>query len=255
MRLLQTDLSIYNKFDFEYPPVGVKYEWGRPEGIERVEKEKRLALCEMLKEAHQRRAPFYFTKDDEDCFGARMLGMTPPPPPSGESGQLGVRFEIFQEARANAASRRHRAYNMQSGTVNYAIFSPLDKLTFEPDLLILTANPRQTEIVERANTYSTGEMFESKMTHHGGCYWLYVYPYLSGKVNYMITGLTFGMKAREVFPDGLILISIPYQRIPEITQNLKEMKWVIMAYTLGREKFLEYEHRIIEGITEEFKLS
>jgi hypothetical protein len=57
MKPLQTDLSIYQKFNFEKPPVGVKYLFHKPEGIEPLVKS--LALCEMLKEAHQREAPFY----------------------------------------------------------------------------------------------------------------------------------------------------------------------------------------------------
>jgi hypothetical protein len=38
MRPLQTDLSIYEEFNFEKPPVGVKSLFEKPEGIERLEK-------------------------------------------------------------------------------------------------------------------------------------------------------------------------------------------------------------------------
>ena len=48
-----------------------------------------------------------------------------------------------------------------------------------------------------------------------------------------------GGKAHQVFPEGWILISIPYNWIPIITQNLKEMKWTLPSYTDGREKFLK----------------
>ena len=49
MKPLQTDLSIYEKFNFENPPVGVKFLPGRPEGIEQLDKS--MALCEMVNEA------------------------------------------------------------------------------------------------------------------------------------------------------------------------------------------------------------
>jgi hypothetical protein len=52
------------------------------------------------------------------------------------------------------------------------------------------------------------------------------------------------MKARQVFPEGWMLISIPYDWIPVITQNLKEMKWILPSYTDGREKFMERDERI-----------
>jgi hypothetical protein len=47
MRPLQTDLSVYNKFEFEKPPVGVKFLFEKPEGIARLDK--KLGFCEMLK--------------------------------------------------------------------------------------------------------------------------------------------------------------------------------------------------------------
>jgi uncharacterized protein (DUF169 family) len=247
MKPLQTDFSVYSQFNFENPPVAVKYFFHKPVGIEPLDKS--LALCEMLKEAHQRKTPFYFTKENENCFGKAFLGMTGDSPQLADGGELGLKLKIFQDPRANSRLRRF-INNMESGSVNYVALSPLDKLTFEPDLLILMANPSQTEIVLRAMMYSTGEMYESKATSVGGCSWLYVYPYLSGKVNYTITGLAFGMKGRQVFPEGWLLIAIPYNWIPTITQNLKQMKWVLPAYTLGREKFMEYEHRIIRELAQ-----
>jgi uncharacterized protein (DUF169 family) len=244
MRPLQSDLSIYSKFNFENPPVGIKYLIDRPEGIEQLDKS--LPLCEMLKEAHQRGTPFYFTKENENCVGKLVMGMLATSPTSG-SGQIGVEFEIFQEARANRNLYQYQP-KLPNGIANYVAYSPLDKLTFEPDLLLLMATVSQTEILMRAMSYSTGELWLSKLTGVGACSWFYAYPYLSGKVNYAITGLSFGMKAKEVFPEGWVLISIPYQWIPTITKSLNEMKWVLPAYTDGREKFLEREKRVMGGL-------
>jgi uncharacterized protein (DUF169 family) len=241
MRPPQTDLSIYKKFNFEKPPVGFKYEFNKPEGIELLDKS--LSLCEMIKEAQQRSTPFYFTKENENCAGKLVLGMVESPPGSA-TGQIGVDFEIFQDARANRSLYRYQL-NLEPGIVKYVACSALDKLTFEPDLLVLMATVSQAEIVMRAMSYSTGEMWSSKLTSVGACTWVYAYPYLSGKVNFTITGLSFGMKAKEVFPEGWMLISIPYQWIPTITQNLNEMKWVLPSYTDGREKFMEREKRIM----------
>ena len=239
MRPLQTDLSIYNKFDFEKPPVGVKFLFNKPEGIERLDKT--LAFCEMLKEAQQRDTPFYFDKENEDCVGKMPLGMMDIPPVL-ESGEFGPKLEIYQEPRANSRIYQHIP-RFARGTVNYVVFSPLDKLTFEPDLLILYATPSQAEIVLRAMSYSTGEMWEPKAMPVVACAWLYVYPYQSGKVNYMVTGMSYGLKAREVFPEGQILISIPWDRLPTITHNLQEMKWVLLAYT-GREQYIAEMNRL-----------
>jgi len=251
MKPLQTDLSVFIKLNLEKPPVGVKYLFHKPEGIKPLGKS--LALCEMLTEAQQRGAPFYFTKDNENCFGKQTLGMVGDgAPPFAESGELGVKLEIFQDARANKRLVRQN-YGLGKGTVNYVVMAPLEKITFEPDLLILMTTARQGEIVLRAMTYSTGELYESKTSTALSCSWLYVYPYLTGKVNYFITGMGFGAIGREAFPPGWVLISIPYNWLPTIVQNLKEMKWELTAYTLGRKKFMQWEKGILDELAREFQ--
>jgi uncharacterized protein (DUF169 family) len=248
MRPLQTDLSVYGKFKFERSPVGVNYFYHKPEGIEKLNKQ--LGLCEMVKEAQQRGTPFYITREEENCVGKTFLGMMGDAQHRSDGGQLGVKLQIFQEGRVNLRLRSFIS-NIPNGSVNYVVFSPINKLEFEPDLLIFLATPSQGEILLRAMTYSTGEMYESRATLVGNCSSVYVYPYLSGKVNYIITGLSYGMKGRHVFPEGWLLISIPYQWIPTITQNLKEMKWVLPGYTMEREEFIAWDAKITKDIVKE----
>jgi uncharacterized protein (DUF169 family) len=247
MRALKTDLSIFEKFNFENPPVAVKFEFHKPTGIKQLDKA--LPFCQMIREAQETRQPFYFTAENENCFGKVALGMEEAP--AWEiSGQLALKFENFEDARGNNRLYQHIPI-LARGTVNYVAFSTLDKLTYEPDLLILMATASQAEIVMRAMSYLTGELTISKSTPVMGCAWIYNYPYVSGKVNHIITGMTFGEKAKEIFPDGWILISIPWDWISMIIQNLKEMKWVLPAYADGREKFLEREKRAVDECIEE----
>jgi uncharacterized protein (DUF169 family) len=252
MRPLQTDLSIFGKLELEKPPVGVKFLFHKPEGIEQLDKS--LALCEMLPEAHRRGTAFYFTKENENCFGSSVVGMAEngASPSFAQSGELGVKLEIFQEQRAN---KRLFQINpgLPQGTVNYVVLAPLDKITFEPDLLLFMTNATQAELILRAMTYSTGEMYDSKTTTALSCAWLYAYPYTTGKVNYYISGMGFGTIGREALEPGWVLIAIPYNWIPTIADNLKEMKWKLTAYTLGREKFLQWEHGILQQLAQEFQ--
>ena len=245
MKPLKQDLSVFNKFDFERSPVGVKFLFDKPEGIERIDKS--LPLCEMIKEAQQRGTPFYLDKKNENCFGKAVLGMEDVPS-FAESGQVGLKLEIYQDARANARLYQYIT-KLEKGTVNYVAFSTLNELAFEPDLLILMTTPSQAEVVLRAMSYSTGEPWEPKAMGVLGCAWLFTYPYMSGKVNYTITGLAFGMKAKEIFPEGWMLITIPYHWIPIITQNLKEMKWILPSYTDGRKQFDERERKLMEELS------
>jgi uncharacterized protein (DUF169 family) len=116
---------------------------------------------------------------------------------------------------------------------------------------MLMATPSQAEIVLRAMTYSTGDIIETKSTGVLKCAWLYVYPYQSGKVNYTVTGLGMGMKAHRVFPEGWILMSIPYMWIPTITRNLHEMKWVLPSYEDTYEEFLQRKMNMMEELMQE----
>jgi uncharacterized protein (DUF169 family) len=67
LKPLTQDLSVYEKFNFERAPVGVKFTYREPEGVQQLDTQ--AALCEMLKLAQQRDAPFYITKENENCTG------------------------------------------------------------------------------------------------------------------------------------------------------------------------------------------
>lgn len=246
MRPLQTDLSIFNKFNFERKPVGVKFMPTKPEGIEKLNKI--LDFCEMLKEA-QEGSPFYVTEEEFTCIGPLLLGMVDHDP-IFESGLVGPRLGVFQDSRAN-----RRLYDvipkLAKGTVNYVAFSPLDELTFDPDLLIVMANTSQTEILLRAHSYMTGEMWSTRGTPVAACAWLYIYPYVSGKLTFTLTGLSFGMKARQLFPEGLVLMTIPWGLLPGMVQSLQEMEWVLHSFTIGREEHKKKIKKIINELKQE----
>jgi uncharacterized protein (DUF169 family) len=237
------DYSIFDKFNFERKPVGVKFLSTKPDGIKRLDKI--LDFCEMLVEAQQGSA-FYATKEDFTCIGPLLLGMVDEDP-IFESGQVGPKLEAFKDVRAN---RRIYQYlpRLKKNVINYVVFSPLDKMSFEPDILIVTANVSQAEILLRAKSYTTGETWSARGTTVAACSWLYLYPYLSGEMNLTVTGLSFGMRARRLFPEGLILISIPWDLLPGIISNLPDMNWVPHSYTIGRDEHKKKVKKIIEEL-------
>ena len=249
MQPLTTDLSIYKKFNFKNPPVGVKFEFGRPDDIRPLDETH--PLCEMFKVAQQKDHAFYITKENENCVGRLTLGMEEYPL-YVEAGELGPKFGIFKSATANKKIYDYIP-RFEKGTVNYVIFARLDKITFEPDLLITMGTPDQAEIILRAMSWSTGVPWEAKATSPLGCSWVYAHPIKSGNVNYSITGLAFGMKAKHIFEPGQVVVSMPFNWIPVITQNLKEMVWELPSYTEGREAFEQREMKLMAEMGEKFK--
>ena len=174
------------------------------------------------------------------------------PDPVTESGQIGAKERIYQEARANARIYGH-IQRIPKDTVRYVAFSTLDKLSFSPDLLILTATPSQAEILLRALSYSTGKPVVSKCTPVLMCGWIFSYPYLTGEMNYVVTGIGYGMKNQKLLPEGLFLISVPYDVIPMMLENLKEMELVLPITRMGDEERSEYSVKVMSKIRQEYE--
>ena len=231
MPVKKLDYSIFDKFKFERKPVAVKFSLAKPEGIEQTGKS--LALCEMFKEAQTGR-PFYVTQENVQC-GEQVLGMKEYPPVM-YSGQLGPMFAMFKNTGANRRIYDYVPY-LPKDSAKYISHASLDKMTFEPDLLVITASVPQAEIILRASSYSDGKMWQAKATTCLACAWIYAHPYLTGQMNYTVTGLGFSMKARGVLPDGLMIITFPFDAIPSLINNLNEMEWDPYWFHLGRDGF------------------
>ena len=217
---------LLDKLGFELPPVGVKLSVKPPHSIRKLDE--RLAFCEMLRKAQQGSA-FFAGAEDHACeAGLYVLGQAEAPEPM-ISGEFGARLRIFEEPRSASRLYLHIP-RIGRGVVHYVSFAPLHELSFDPDLLILLADAGQTEILLRAMSYRTGQVWESRFTAAIGCAWTYIYPYLSGKLNYVVTGLGHGMRRRKLLPEGRQVISIPFDLLPSILQALKDMPWVLPAY-------------------------
>jgi len=238
MTLTEKDLAILGKFDFDIQPVGVKFLARRPDLVDRLGEN--MAFCEMLPKAQEGNV-FYADAENHTCeAGLYVLGQADAPGPF-IGGEFGAGLKIFEQPRS--ASRLYLYIpKIGKNVVNYVAFSPLDKLSFEPDILVFLANASQTEILLRAMSYKTGQMWQSKFSAAIGCAWIYIYPYLTGKLNYTPTGLGHGMKRRNLFPEGLQLISIPFDLLCPMLETLREMPWVLPAY---KPDGLEFVRRVL----------
>lgn len=224
--LTQEAKDLFARLEMEFPPVAVKFSYQKPDGVEHTDET--LSFCQFLKKAQTEGRKFYITKDDDNCTGKIALGMAPKDPFS-VSGIVGRDFEVFRDCAANI--RLHNSYPViNPGTIRYVEFCPVSMCDFSPDLVICVANTRQAEILMRATSYISGDLWESRTSIVMSCAWTYSYPYLSGKVNSCITGMHHGMKRRGVYPEGLHIISIPYQKLDEVITALKEMPWVPISF-------------------------
>ncbi|NLV50194.1 MAG: DUF169 domain-containing protein [Clostridiales bacterium] len=249
--ICRSDFSPLSDLDLEAPPVGIKFSFFRPENISPLEAEAELSLCEILRKSQLENRAFYFSDENkETCIGKIVLGMESFST-FETSGQIGERLGVFEDARANQNLYQFIP-KLDPGVSNYVLFSPADKLTFEPDVLIVSARPAVAEIVMRAVTYSTGEMYKSCCTPVMGCAWFLVYPYKKGEVNFVIPAFVHGPHGRELWPTDTVLISIPYRWIPTVLTNLSRMTHHLPSHE-GKQQYYEEFGGILKDLSEKAK--
>ncbi len=238
--LSQKAKDLFAALEMEYPAVAIKFHYCNPGSVEHTDEQ--LSFCQYVKKAQLSGKRFYIGKEDDDCFGKVVLGMEPKPPLAA-SGIAGVDFGIYRTPAPNA--RLHASYpTLTAGSVNYAEFCPLADCDFYPDLIICVANTKQADILMRATSYISGDLWESRTSCVMSCAWTYAYPFLSGKVNFCVTGMHHGMKRRKTYPEGLHIIAIPYQKIDEMVMALDEMPWVPIAFREDEESKEELKRRM-----------
>lgn len=223
--LSQHAKDLFAKLNMEFAPVALKYCYSMPEGVDHCDET--LSFCEFAKKAQTSGKQFFITKENDNCFGKMVMGMMPKPP-LGASGQAGFDFGVYRTQAPNARLY-HNLTTLTPGACNFVIFSPLSICDFDPDIVLCVAEPEQGDILMRATSYISGDIWESKASSVLACSWLFGYPYVSGKVNFVITGLGHGMRRRKVYPAGRMLISIPYAKLQEVIQALDEMDWELIA--------------------------
>jgi uncharacterized protein (DUF169 family) len=249
MKPRSRDYSIFERFQFTRKPVGIKFLPYHPEGIRRLDKS--LYFCQMFTEA-QASEPFCVQREDFHCTEPLTLGMEEPDPVL-LSGMVGEMDDLYDELRANQKIYRV-VPRMLKGSVKTVTFASIDKMTFEPDVLIITAdNVDQARIIMRASVYSTGEAWGSRGTPVLACSWLYVYPYLSGEINYTTSGMSMGMQTLKVLPQGLPIISIPWVKLPMVLDNLNKMNWHPLSETVTGDAHKKRFEGILQTINEKIK--
>lgn len=213
-----------------YTPVAVKFLAVKPEnfGISVPHIDKKMSLCQFVSHAQRTGEAFYIQKEDENCVGRSVLGMMKESP-IGLSGQAGFDFGVYRTQAPN--SRLY--YNIPTllpGTCNYVVFAPIAKCEFNPDVVVFLCETPTADIILRATSYISGDLWESKSSSVVSCSWTYVWPWLTGKVNHLTTGMHHGMNRRKVYTPGLHIIAVPYQKLDELVLALRQMDWKLISF-------------------------
>jgi uncharacterized protein (DUF169 family) len=244
--------KVFSDLNLPYSAVAVKFCRNKPEGYQHAQGTD--VFCSFLKKAQDENRAFFTTAENDKCMGRVILGMADLETNHG-SGQVGYEMGLFRTPAANARLY-HEAVMLKRGVCNYVVFSPVALCDFNPDLVICIAPAEKAQLLLRATSYISGDLWDSKSSYVMSCAWTYAYPYVSGKVNHLFTGMHFGLQIRQSYPPELHIISIPFQKLDEVVTALTEMKQVpleLLTDEDSRIKSLEVRTRL-DALAEDIKL-
>lgn len=232
MIISKEDMAIIEKLDCPQKPVAVGLKLEIPDGIERLDEN--IRVCDMVKRARER-APFYTDSENHTCdAGWSVLGYGDPPPPftSGEAASALMGFKTPQAGRRPYYS----VEKLKKGSAKYVVFSTLEDLTFEPDLLLLCAKAEQIHML-RAVVWSSGKVLESRVTLSLECAWYIAYPIITGEINHFLGSVGYATHRAGTWNPGEVAICIPWCAVPGFMQNLREMPWEMPFFGEGGVEF------------------
>lgn len=232
--------AAFEKLNLDIPAIAIKYCAMKPENVDQAEE--KLAFCQYIKVAQDTGKQFYITKEHDECYGKMVLGMIPKPPVTA-SGQAGYDFEVYRSPTA-CQQLYQKLPILEPNTVRYVLFSPVSVCDFDPDLIMVVADTAKADIVMRATSYISGDLWESKSSPVISCAWMYAYTVISGKVNFITTGMYHGLRRRKAYPSGLKMIAIPFQKIEEVITALEEMPFTTIAFREDEESKTELKNRM-----------
>lgn len=242
----------FSDLELPYPAVAIKFCRNRPEGFQQAEGVD--VFCSFLKKAQDENRAFFTTRENDECMGKVVLGMTDLETNHG-SGQVGYEIGAFRTAAANARLY-HEAATLKRGVCNYVVFCPITLCEFNPDLVICIAPTEKAQLLLRATSYISGDLWESKCSYVMSCAWTYVYPYISGKVNHLFAGMHLGLQLKQSYPQGLHIITIPYQKLDEVVIALNEMKHAPLGLLVDAESRAKIEklHTRLDKLAKDIKV-
>jgi uncharacterized protein (DUF169 family) len=203
----------------ESSPIAISFSNEPPGGVEQMKG--RIRLCQMLDKVRLDGESFYTDYENHGCDGgAYSCGLIMPSERLKTGEFLAKDLGLFGSKRA--ARRFISAIpRIEPETVKVVSFSPLEKATFEPDVVVLICNAKQGMKIAEAVAYQSGKNTMG-LTGPPICSAVVAYPFLSGEVVYSLgdMGARRSMKVKEED----IFVAIPAELLPDIVANLGKLR-------------------------------
>ncbi len=191
-----------------------------PEGIKRADED--MTHCQFVDKARRTREEFYTLNENQVCkVGAGTMGLGAIPEHL-VSGELYYKeFELFSTL---GASRRtvEMIPTLPPNSTKAVLYSPLEKTSFVPDIVMVSGNPKQMMLLTQAAMYRTGGRLETSFAGaQSVCSDGVVQIYKKGKVG--VTLGCSGSRAYATLMDEEMIMGIPIELLANVIYGLKQI--------------------------------
>jgi len=191
-----------------------------PESIKRADEG--MTHCQFVNKARRTREEFYTLNENQMCkIGACAMGLGAIPEDL-LSGELYYKeFELFSTL---GASRRtvEMIPTLPPDSTKAILYSPLEKTSFIPDVVLVFGNPKQMMLLTQAAMYKTGGRLEASFAGtQSVCSDGVVQIYKEGKIGVTV-GCT-GSRAYATLTDEEMIMGIPIELLADVVSGLRQI--------------------------------
>jgi uncharacterized protein (DUF169 family) len=188
-----------------------------PAGMERLDKT--IRHCSMVGLARNEGKIFYALPENHECNGgAWSLGLKE----ITETLKNGDFYYKLGKFESSAACKRtiDRVPHLNSGDTYATMYAPLEKTPFDPQVVIIVASPWAMLKLTQSTVFRVGGRINAEFAGiQSVCADACAQTYLSGRVNFSLG--CDGSRKFSGIADGELVIGIPAEILPEITEALR----------------------------------
>jgi len=188
-----------------------------PTGMEAFDKTVRH--CSMVGLARKEGRIFYSTSEKHECNGgAWALGLRE----LTESLKTGDFYYKLGKFESSASCKRtiDRVTHLHPGDTFATMYAPLEKTPFDPQVVLIVATPWAMLKLAQSTLFRLGGRIQSEFAGiQSVCADACAQTYLTGHVNFSLG--CDGSRKFSGIEDGELVMGIPAELLPEITESLK----------------------------------
>ncbi len=217
-----------------YEPIAVKMiedEADVPENAVNPKRDlgRHMCLCQAYGLTRRNKKTVYMDKASEWCWCPMVCMGYVESDPGTPSFNLLSRF--IGIADKDAAEKFFAEFpKLPHGKYKGLVTAPLCSCPFEPDLVLIYANPAQTRMMIGGIKQQTGKLVETKLDIIDSCAYSTVTPFLTGQ--YRVTFPDPGEYERALSDEDEVILSVPKERQDELLTGLRNNNNHGLGYTL-----------------------